>query len=153
MVFWAFNENTLWVLSFSDVEIITYIIYGTISLNFYNWQITSIGSSNSIRQHGWQQLSHSWVEYLSNMLECCSSTLDIENTYMEDKSFQETLPLFILEIKIRQVYLFLVMGHASRKKEEWKRLNVDQEDHIKYFPSYFGLNYPFLLAGLYLIIK
>lgn len=44
--------------------------------------------------------------------------LDIENTYMEDKSFQETLPLFILEIKIRQVYLFLVMGDASRKKKE-----------------------------------
>ena len=53
IVIWAFNENALWMLSFSDVEIITYMIYGNIFVNFYNWYITSVGCSNSTRWHGW----------------------------------------------------------------------------------------------------
>ena len=93
IVIWAFNENALWMLSFSDVEIITYMIYGNIFVNFYNWYITSVGRSKLYKMtwltdNNW--LTHEW-NILSYMLECCNSALDIEHhlyfSQVEDVSF------------------------------------------------------------------
>ena len=135
-----FNENALWMFSSSDVETITYIIYDNISVSFYNWCVTSIGSSNSGKWLlvDWQHLIHSWVKHFSNVLESGSSTLGIEESNISSlwrKKKKSPRNFALIHSGNKNKASKSLPCHAFRKEEENRKKNECRSRRpYKYFP-------------------